>query len=870
MRALKWIFGLAGLLVTLFVIAVIGVLVFLDPNDYREQIANKVHQDTGRELRIEGDIQFSFFPWLGLELGQLELGNAPGFAEEPFAGIRRADIKVKLLPLLRMQAEVSTIALHGLTLNLHRLADGRSNWDDLAGEPLATPEAPTGPAQAGSSPEQLLEALSIGGVEILDANISWRDELNNQHATLQQFNLRTSEISLTRPISLQSDAQITLNEPEISATYALKSRISLDLANERYRLDDTSLQLDAQSPLLHGGQARLNLAADILADLQQQTASVQNLQLASLGLELKGQLNASNILGEPAAHGQIALLVERVDALSKLLELPDGIDLKPLQGGRLNTDFNLDLATQRLTIQELSLNAAGTELSLQVQAREILADASAAGRFALLVRDARPLGQMLELPEGLKADELTGTRIASQFAVDLGKQELSLRQLDLAALGLELGMQLAITQLLDNPQLSGNLRSNEFVPRQLMGRLGIEAPETADPNTLILARLQTGFAASADHLSLSELQLQLDQSQLSGRFSLRNFDKPVIRYQIALDNIDLDRYLPPPSDEATVVAEAGEAEPVELPLELLRGLDIDGTVRIGQVKVMNLRSDSIVKTLRAERGQFRVHPLQANLYQGNYRGDLRFDVRQDTPKLSMNEHLSGVQAGPLLKDFMGEDYASGTANLSVTMNAEGIEPMQIRRSLNGNGNFSFENGQVKGINIGHVIRQAYALYKGQPAPAEETRETDFALLRGSFTVRNGLLNTRDTMARSPLFEVKAAGDVHLAAETLDLRIDTTIVGSLKDAANQEMSELKGLTLPITVKGSFDSPRIGLDLGSILRARVQQAIDEQKEQVREQVQQRIEQEQDKVQERIDQEKQRLERQLQDSIRQRLRF
>ena len=788
-RLIKWILGLVGLLIGLFILAVIAVMVFIDPNDYREQIADKVQQETGRELRIDGEISFSFFPWLGLELGQLELGNAPGFADEPFAGIRRADLRVRLLPLLRMQAEVDTVALHGLTLNLHRLADGRSNWDDLAGEPSEPSEtaAPSEPKQATTSPEQILEGLAIGGIEILDANVRWQDDMADQTAILSDFNLRTGQISLHRAIPLEMDARIALNEPELEARFKLDTRIGLDLANQRYRLDATRLEVDAKSALIPGEQLQLRLAADLAADLKQQTATVQGLVLNALGAELSATVDVRQILGDPAASGQFALEVKDTTALSRIAELPDDLDVRSLQGSRIASDFSVDLATQ----------------------------------------------------------------------------QLDMRQLLLSALGMELQLQLAVKQLIDDPAISGQLRSNEFVPRQLMERLGIEAPEMADPNTLILASISTDFQAGMNNLALSKLQLQLDQSRLTGNLSLRRFEAPVIRYQLALDEIDADRYLPPPSEEetATTASASGEAEAeaIELPLELLRSLDIDGTLHIGKAKVMNLNSDSIVKTVRAEGGLFRIHPLSANLYQGSYNGNLRFDVRQDTPRLGMDERLTGVQAGPLLKDFAGDDYISGVANLAVKMSAQGLDPEQVKRTLNGEGNFSFENGQIKGINVGHLIRQAYAAYKRQPSPVEEQRETDFTALRGNFTARNGLINISSLNARSPLFNVDGRGDVNLVSEALDLRIDTTIVGSLKDAANQEISELKGLKLPITVRGTFSNPRFGVDVESVLRARVEQAIEERKDEVR-----------DRAKERIEEEKKKLEQQLKDSLRDRLRF
>jgi len=118
-------------LVLLLIIAAVALPLLIDPNDFRDEISSLVEEQTGRKLAIEGEIGFSVFPWLGIELGKMELSNAPGFGDRPFAGIERADLKIKLLPLLRKQVEIKTVVLHGLDVNLARDKSGKTNWDDL-------------------------------------------------------------------------------------------------------------------------------------------------------------------------------------------------------------------------------------------------------------------------------------------------------------------------------------------------------------------------------------------------------------------------------------------------------------------------------------------------------------------------------------------------------------------------------------------------------------------------------------------------------------------------------------------------------------------------------------------------------------------
>jgi AsmA protein len=793
-RLLKWIMGGLGLLLGLVVVAVLVLTLLVDPNDYRDEIAAQVQQHTGRELKIEGEIALSFFPWLGLELGRMELGNAQGFGPEPFASIEAADARVKILPLFAGRVEMATVVLHGLNLSLERRADGVTNWDDLAGtgEPAVQEEKPV------TSPEQALAALDIGGIEIRDANVHWRDAVADQSVVVSGFNLTSGAISFDKPFPLAIAARIESSRPSLKATIDLATDIGLDLSQQRYSMGGTKLSLDASGDPIPGGRASLTLRGDLAADLEKQSASAKGLLVQGMGATLTADVVASNILEMPAASGNVKLVLT----------------------------------------------------------------------------DPKGIAALVSLPPDIKPEALKGSTVETTFALDLGAAQMAkLTPFKLSALGIELDASVQGEKIIDAPAFKGELSSGEFVPRKILSDLGIALPEMADPSVMTKARLSSHFDAGLDHAALQGLKLQLDQTTFSGDASVRQFKAPVIRYDLVLDEIDVDRYLPPPAEKPVPQQEAAAVAPAAasaLPLELLRSLDINGSFRVGKVKVMNLRSDTIVTTVRAEKGQFRVHPLSAKLYQGGYSGDLRFDVRTDTPKLGMDEKLSGVEAGPLLKDFLGKDYVTGKANLAAKMTASGIEPMVVRKSLNGIGSFSFDNGQVNGFNIGELIRKAYALYKKQPVPKEEVKQTDFTSLKGSFAVKNGLVSTNDLSARTPLFKVAGKGTAHLVSEQLDMRLDTTVVSDLKNAANQTIDELKGVTVPITIKGSFGDPKFGVDVASVLRAKVEAAVEKKKQEIEEKANARVEQEQEKAKERVEQEKKKLEQQLQDKLKNMLKF
>lgn len=70
MKFIKW---LLALLVTLVVAVTLYLTVFFDPNDFKPEIVNAVKKQTGRELVIGDDLSWTFFPTVGINLGDFTL-----------------------------------------------------------------------------------------------------------------------------------------------------------------------------------------------------------------------------------------------------------------------------------------------------------------------------------------------------------------------------------------------------------------------------------------------------------------------------------------------------------------------------------------------------------------------------------------------------------------------------------------------------------------------------------------------------------------------------------------------------------------------------------------------------------------------------
>ena len=132
MRAVKIAGIVVGALVGLIVLAMVAIVVLVDPNDYRDDIAKLVQQKTGRPLEIRGKLGLKLFPWIALEVNDVRLGNPPGYGSDPFLTVTSANVGVKLLPLLHKQVEVRRVSIDGLSVTLVSRSAGQNNWKDFS------------------------------------------------------------------------------------------------------------------------------------------------------------------------------------------------------------------------------------------------------------------------------------------------------------------------------------------------------------------------------------------------------------------------------------------------------------------------------------------------------------------------------------------------------------------------------------------------------------------------------------------------------------------------------------------------------------------------------------------------------------------
>lgn len=357
----KIIYILLGLALAA-VVAIAALVSLIDPNQFKPQLAEQVRKSTGRELVMEGDIGWRFWPSLGLSLEKVQLRNPAGFAEPDLLRFAQGDASVALLPLLSHRLEIGKVTLSGAHLFIQTRADGSSNLSGLVktatadkGVGAQSPAGESQPAAPAASEEKPWQ-ISLQGVALVEASALVRDDRSGVVSRLDRLDLDLGQlipgewvpVTLAakgaqgeRAFDLKGQAQLKLAR-ELKASELKDLTLGGSLSEQTQRLDAFSLKAD-----------RLALG-----------------QWSSLELSLSGAQGAAD---QPTLAGTLeGTLKARLDQGLQLVEVSDAVLAARVSGDSLpRPQMNLKLAgfaraeldKQTITLSNLVMGADDALLS---------------------------------------------------------------------------------------------------------------------------------------------------------------------------------------------------------------------------------------------------------------------------------------------------------------------------------------------------------------------------------------------------------------------------------------------------------------------------------------------------------------------------
>ncbi|WP_421301586.1 AsmA family protein [Aeromonas veronii] len=339
-------------------------------------------------------------------------------------------------------------------------------------------------------------------------------------------------------------------------------------------------------------------------------------------------------------------------------------------------------------------------------------------------------------------------------------------------------------------------------------------------------------------ITLSKLVMSADETLLSGDGSVQLGAVPSISFDLKGEKLDLDKWLAKSvpttpaqakedkpaagasnaaaSDNKAVTGKSEALSAVEPDLGALKGVDLDGRLQLGSLRLKGLDLGAVDLQVALAKGLLTLKQFSATVAGGQVSAKGVLDARQKPATYKVHKQVDGVNIRPLLQTLAQSDLLEGKGDLDVQVQGRGLSALALRNGMRGKVTLKLSDGALHGINLPEMIREARATLTGKGAEqVKEARKTDFSALTASFQIADGIARSNDIQLFAPALRVKGEGQTALVPESLDFLFLTSIVESSKGQGGKDVDELKEITIPVRIGGHWQAPSYQLDVKGLL-------------------------------------------------------
>lgn len=731
MKVLKYAAFALGGIAALLAAVVLYVAITFDAAKLKDELKRVVQEQKQRTLDIEGDVDLSFYPNLGLRLGRTTLSEQS--SAERFAQVDAARVSVAVMPLLSGSLVVDEIRIEGAYIQITRHKDGSFNFSDLLSDD-----------SDDSSPVR----FDVAGLKLSRSALAFRDDASGAAHQLEEIELSLGKLANAARGKLDLAAHLKSTQPAIDSRIVLAATYDYDLPAKRYALDDLSTRVDGEALDLQALKA--TLGASRIALVGEGQLELQKLQLDAVatrdGEALSAKLSAPAVqLADGALRGGDVSFSARLESKARAADL--ALQFKGLEGSAeelrasglvLNVDARMNDATVKASLQ--------TPLNVRID------------------------GPAIDLPT------LDGTVDVAHPALPMKTVKLPVK----GALQADVGKQTAAL----------------------------------------------------------DLATRLDDSQIKLKLGATRFDPLALNFDVDIDSLDVDRYLPPAKADARV---AGNADDTPVDLSALRGLNASGSIKVGELRVSGVRMTKVRLDVKAANGKVDVAPLSAALYRGTASGALSLNAEGN--RIALKQTLADIDIYPLLKDAADKDLLEGRGNVSLDLVTAGGTVGALKKALDGSASLKLRDGAIRGINLAKSLREAKAALGGGAAAAQKanaTEKTDFSEMSASFRIKEGVARNDDLAASSPFLRLAGAGTIDLPKSSLDYLAKVTLAATSKGQDGKAAADLRGVTVPVRLYGPFASLDYKVEFGDLVKDAARAKVEEQTQKLQEKAKEKVRQ------------------------------
>ncbi|MDD9927880.1 MAG: AsmA family protein [Rhodospirillaceae bacterium] len=569
-------------LVVLVVVLVGAVLIvpsFIDWNSYKGQIVAAIRDNTGRGAAIDGDIAFTVLPAPALRVAGLRIENFEGAQAADMVRLKELRVRVSIGALLERRIVVERLELVEPVIALEVAKDGKASWDiDIAA--AAGSDATSSEGDSGDAPLD----ISLADVRVSGGSLSFEDRRSGTSEKVEDLQMAIGAPSLSGPFDVTASARARGMPVSLELkTGALKPQQPLTIGLK-------AALTEADAELRFNGKMLAPIPTGLLSGKLEITgASAAKLASAA------GQDNLPPVLAQPVSiEGTLMVSPDAValnDTALKFGSLSGNGAVSVTLGETMNADIAVSVS--RLNLDELlkQATAAPTTPSETAKPAESSTEPKAASSDPIAVELPKNINASFDL--AIDVIQYRGSVIREAgLRAALANGEVTL---DRAAALLPGGSDVSLLGFLSfiegEPRFDGEVAAASDNLRSLLDWAGVEAG-ALPPDRLRGFSYASKVKVTPTAVEVQDINVRLDASTMTGGLAVALRDRPGFGLRLAIDQMNLDAYLPrasvkssegASSDKASSTAAASPAP--ASPLAVLNSFDANIDLEIDRLTV---------------------------------------------------------------------------------------------------------------------------------------------------------------------------------------------------------------------------------------------------------------------------------------------
>lgn len=237
----------------LLLIALILIKTF-DSNLFKNAAEDFVYRETGRHLKIGGDISISFKPFLLINIRNIMFENASGFSPENMLEIDNLTVGLRLLPLIKRNVEINGISADGLRMTYSIGPDGTSNIDDI--KQFITQNKDRNDAKPEKKERSAfqvnLEDTTIRTLDMSNSYVHIEDQRSGRSIEFQNINIDTGLLAPGIPATIDVSTYVHGVNPDFNASINIKNVLVASLTKVYLRSANLDINYNFVNPHIDG------------------------------------------------------------------------------------------------------------------------------------------------------------------------------------------------------------------------------------------------------------------------------------------------------------------------------------------------------------------------------------------------------------------------------------------------------------------------------------------------------------------------------------------------------------------------------------------------------------------------------------------